>query len=806
MATTKKLLSALLVLVMLCGMMSASLAETAAEGETPLVVGYSYFSQKFSPFFADTAYDVDVTAVVCGEALLTTDRQGAIVYNAIAGETRPYNGVDYTYTGPADVSVNYDEAANQTTYTIKIRDDLKFSDGKPVTADDLIFTYYVYLDPSYVGSTTLGSYNILGVKDYQTQTTSDIYAKYESLAGEILAAGAAHEWTEGDSWSKEQQDAYWALIDAAWADDCQDIVNYVVNNYNNADYAAGIGATPEEITADAGKQVAFGMMMWGFADFADGVLTGAKTGSTWNLAEGVYPTINDYVAEAKAGYNGDPDAFYGVEAADSSAPSTTATALLKFISEEGAKDEGMQGGIPNISGITKLDGQTVQVVTSGYEAPAVYSIAGITAAPLHYYGDPAQYDYENNKFGHPFGDLSIVQAKTTAPMGWGPYKFVNYENKVIYFEANEYFFRGVPKTRTMQWKEGADADKITGVVTGTIDITDPIFNNNGIAEIKAANSNGELSGDVVVVNTVDNLGYGYLGANADTVRVGDASDSQESKYLRTGLMTVFAVYRDVVIDSYYGERAAVINYPISNTSWAAPQPTDPDYKVAFSTDINGNPIYTAEMNADEKYAAALKACVEYLKAAGYTWDEATGKFTAAPEGASLEYEAIIPADGVGDHPAFGILTDAKAAFETIGITLTINDPSDSNVLWDKLDAGTQNFWAAAWQATIDPDMYQIYHSSNIVGLGGSDSNHYHIADADLDQLILDARQSDDQAFRKATYKAALDKIIEWAVELPTYQRQNCYIFSPARVNMDTVVQDITTFYDWLKEVETVEMK
>ena len=34
--------------------------------------------------------------------------------------------------------------------------------------------------------------------------------------------------------------------------------------------------------------------------------------------------------------------------------------------------------------------------------------------------------------------------------------------------------------------------------------------------------------------------------------------------------------------------------------------------------------------------------------------------------------------------------------------------------------------------TIDPDMYQVYHSTNIVGKGGTDSNHYHIADTDLD--------------------------------------------------------------------------
>ncbi|NLO86623.1 MAG: hypothetical protein GX096_14540 [Clostridiales bacterium] len=75
----------------------------------------------------------------------------------------------------------------------------------------------------------------------------------------------------------------------------------------------------------------------------------------------------------------------------------------------------------------------------------------------------------------------------------------------------------------------------------------------------------------------------------------------------------------------------------------------------------------------------------------------------------------------------------------------------------------------------------------------------------MDQLIIDARQSDDQSFRKATYKACLDKIIEWAVELPAYQRQNCIIFSPERVNMDTVTKDITTFYGWMREIETLEM-
>ena len=78
-------------------------------------------------------------------------------------------------------------------------------------------------------------------------------------------------------------------------------------------------------------------------------------------------------------------------------------------------------------------------------------------------------------------------------------------------------------------------------------------------------------------------------------------------------------------------------------------------------------------------------------------------------------------------------------------------------------------------------------------------------DSDLDQLILDARTSLDQAFRKATYKACLDIIIDWAVEVPIYQRQNCIIFSAERIQLDTVTPDITTFWGWTGDIELLEM-
>ena len=794
----KKWLSFFLSIVMIISMVAPALAQDT----TPLVIGSGAFSEKFSPFFYDTIYDrhvVELTQV----KLLTTDRTGAIVFNAIEGEIRPYNGVDYFYNGVADTAVDYDEASDTTKYTVKLRDDLYFSDGVQATADDIIFTYYVFLDPAYVGSTTLRTYPIIGLQDYLTQTTSDVYAKYETLANGIIEAGRDHEWTDADAWTQEQQDAYWALIDGRWTFEVQGIVDYV--NAKHADKAAeALGVSADEIAAEPGLKIAAGMTLWGFGDVADGVLT-AKSGKTFKLADGEFPTIEDYVAETVEAYAGDANEFFSTESTNSDNQSILSYAKDTFISDLGSQDPEMGEGIPNISGIRKVDDYTVEITTDGYEAPTIYQLFEGYLAPMHYYGDPEQYDYDNNMFGHPYNDLSIVEAKTNHPMGAGPYKFIRYENKVVYFEASEHYFDGEPVTKEVQYRETNTNEFVAALSAGTIDVGDMSGSKSNYEEIASYNSNGDINGDVVNTIKVDNLGYGYIGMNADTMNVGGEPGSEASKNLRRGIATVFSVYRDTAYDSYYGEAASVINYPISNTSWAAPQKTDPDYKVAFSVDVDGNDIYTDDMDAEAKYAAALDAAVGFFKAAGYTFDEATGKFTAAPEGAKMSYEVIIGGDGTGDHPSFAVLTDAQAALAKIGIDIRINDPADGSVMWDALDAGKQEMWCAAWQSTIDPDMYQVYHSSGIVGRGGSDSNHYHIADPALDEAIVLARQSDDQAYRKQVYKTALDIIVDWAVEIPAYQRQNATIYSSQRIVPESMLPDSTTFLMWDEAIDRIEM-
>lgn len=210
------------------------------------------------------------------------------------------------------------------------------------------------------------------------------------------------------------------------------------------------------------------------------------------------------------------------------------------------------------------------------------------------------------------------------------------------------------------------------------------------------------------------------------------------------------------------------------------------------------------MDTDAKYAAAKKAALAYFEKAGFT--VADGKVTAAPAGARLSYELQIPADGDGNHPSFMMVTEASKALAEIGITLNIKDLANSADLWTAIESEQCDMWAAAWGATPDPDMYQIYYSDAVNGgknAGGS-NYMYDIVDEKLDELIMKARKSLDKSYRKTVYKECLEMIVDWAVEIPVYQRQNAIIFSNERVNMASVTPDITTFYGWLSEVQNIE--
>ena len=627
-------------------------------------------------------------------------------------------------------------------YDVTIRDDLTFSDGTPITIDDVIFSMYVYCDPTYDGSATLYSQPILGVDEYREGMAT--------LASLIAAAGEDN--TDFSLWTEDQQTAFWAAVNDGGTAFAQEIVDYMAEN----------GAT--DVTSAAAG--------WGF-ELADGA-----------TAKDFFMAIGDQYE-----WN-----FSSMEA------ETAGSALSDLIPEDvyNYSTVGVKTGdsADHIEGIQKTGDYSMRVVTTEVAANMIYQLS-FAIAPLSYYGDASLYDYDNNKFGFEKGDLSKVRSVTTAPMGAGPYTFKEFSNGIVYLDSNQSYFQGEPKIKHLNFLETQEDDKVVGVESGTIDIADPSYSTEVRNQITEYNGGSEdFDGDVITLRLYDFLGYGYVAMSADNIKVGSDPASEQSKDLRKAIATILAVYRDEGIDSYYGDSASVINYPISNTSWAAPQVTDDGYQIAYSTDVDGNPIYTDGMSTEEKYEAAAQAALGFFEAAGYTVED--GKLTAAPEGAKLGYQVNIGAGGSGDHPSFLLLKNAADAFAKIGFTLTVNDIAVASELYQTYQSGVAEMWVAAWSATPDPDMYQLYHSKGA-------TNYYKINDPELDEMIVAARQSVDQTYRKSLYKAAMDIIMDWGVEVPVYQRSECYIFSSERINISTLTPDMTPYWSWMSEVEKLEL-
>ncbi|MCI8590362.1 MAG: ABC transporter substrate-binding protein [Clostridiales bacterium] len=761
----RKRLTALL-LAVFC-LMSLAACSKGPEEQAPetvsdtLVVGYDSLAGQLNPFYIKTEADTDVCALTAVR-LLTSDRAGSIVLKGIDGETISYQGTPYTYTGVSDCTIEKNEDGT-VTYAFTLRDDIVFSDGEPLTADDVIFTMYVLADPAYDGTIGFASLPIVGLQEYQNgmQVVADLIAE------------AGEENTDFTYWTKDQQEVYWSLLTGeAGTAFAQEIVDYCIANGH-------------------ASNVAEAMEAWGHSD-------GVDPDKEMTAAD-----FFAYLCEA-----------YDYAYADFAEKEAAGTSLFAIAKELASKKDpiyatAVQTGdtADSIMGINRTGDYSFTITTEGFDAAAIYKLA-IHIAPLHYYGDKANFDYDAGRFGFEKGNLTPILSKNGAPLGAGPYRFLNTESGVVSFEANEKYYKGQPKIQTIKFREMVgDSAKVDGITSGSLDIAKPSLNAEIVQAIKNANEEGELTGSALTCELVDFNGYGYIGISANQVLVGHDAGSDESKNLRKALATLIAVYREEAIQAYYGEMAEVIEYPISNTSWAAPRVGDAGYETAFAKDVDGEPLYDSAMTNEEKQQAALEAAIAYLIAAGYSFDEAAHTFTDAPQGAKMTYTIIVPGGGQGDHPAYGIALKVKEALASIGLTLNISDPADAKELWTALDTGKAELWAAAFGETLDPDMYPTYYSENVpTNDSGTGRNNYYVADDVLDQYILDARNSDDTAYRKDVYKDCLAILMDWAIEVPTYQRLEGILFSTQRIQIDTLTPDMTPYWTWLSGIESMTLR
>ena len=159
MRNAKRIISLLLAVCLLMGTLTSIIGcgkKTKIDNEnTRLVIATAELDGVFNPFYSSSAADGGVVGMT-QIGMLSSDKDGKVAY----GKDEPCVVLDYE---SVLVDENSDGETDKTIYRFVLKNNLKFSNGTPLTMRDVLFNLYVYLDPAYYGSSTIYSTEIIGL-------------------------------------------------------------------------------------------------------------------------------------------------------------------------------------------------------------------------------------------------------------------------------------------------------------------------------------------------------------------------------------------------------------------------------------------------------------------------------------------------------------------------------------------------------------------------------------------------------------------------------------------------------------------
>ena len=155
----KKILSLVLCVAMLLSLVSC-FAGCGKKKTDALVIMSEELDGLFNPFYSTTGADGTIVSMTQIGMLTSKYVNGSIEVGY--GDNEAVVVKDYTSST--------DKTKNETVYTFVLKNGILYSDGHPLTMEDVLFNLYVYLDPVYTGSSTMYSTKIKGLSAYRTQT------------------------------------------------------------------------------------------------------------------------------------------------------------------------------------------------------------------------------------------------------------------------------------------------------------------------------------------------------------------------------------------------------------------------------------------------------------------------------------------------------------------------------------------------------------------------------------------------------------------------------------------------------------
>lgn len=821
-----------------------------------LVIASSEFDGVFSPFFSTSAYDSEVVGQT-QIGMLTIDESGELAY----GKDYPVVTLDYFWQ-------TYDKAGNPleggdedgtTVYQFVLKNGIKFSDGKDLTIKDVLFSLYSYLDPVYTGSSTIYSTDIVGLAKYRTQNPNadedasdsfdetfrseartrvnnlyEMLKKTKTLSGDELVQAQkdletlkstfktelTNDYVSAQNSLEDYEDEYpftevWQLY--LYTEGVAKLVpNKAGTGYEKEngkykiDYCGAIDAMEEDTLYS--KKDKDACIQFVFDNYT-------SAGSEDRLAQ-VLKYWSYTPSEMLSTFTAEQKNKYFEDLRDENDGSLLISSIEGIKAKKGSEFK----GTANYSDEYDM----LEITINGVDPKAVWNFS-YSVVPMHYYSTPEETVKANNvdNFGVDMGNTEFfnqMRDKSKVPVGAGVYKASSlkgssgqnsdysyladnfYINNFVYFERNEYFYTCLgdgkdvsnnAKIKYLRYKVVPTQNTMEAVKSGNVHYAAPNATQDNMDFLNA--NTGTLGYNMTMTS-----GYGYIGINSKYIK---------NINVRRAIMTTMNT--GLVRDYYQGDLCKLLYRPMTLVSWVynADDPSEGNVEayVPKSKAGNANETYYG-------YDETFELGRAYMEAAGYEQVGANSKGEGgkwrSSDGEYLKKIVFTVAGDSQDHPAYQTLTKSAEILNKYGFDVYVK--TDSQAL-NKLSTGSLTVWAAAWSAGLDPDMYQVYHKNSnatsvknwgydwLIDQNGADAEEAQIIN-DLSALIDEGRETLNQSARKITYRSALDLVMELAVELPLYQRNDLYVYNTNYIDETSLYATPGTYYGLMAELWKVSLK
>lgn len=811
----------------------------------------------FNPFFSTSASDGTVVSMT---------QIGMLSSKYVNGDVQVAFGDD-----EAVVVKDFDIVENEndtTTYTFVLKNGILFSDGEPLTMEDVLFNFYVYLDPVYTGSSTLYSTDILGLSEYRTQTSGSASDDSNNLISSQAASMAKTRMNElinlfnnqlKASSTKEVDYATMkgAILAHSLGSGYKDAISNDPSKVSNADllkdYERALELFKEELESDfinaqesytdepykSHKEFEDEIFCFMFAEgnveieYPEGE-DGKKDKTKIKSLTKQYPsTITtkeaaiDYVYNDKISRVLDEILTYWATA-QTLMNEYTAKAT-EVILHANAKEDGTLA-VPNISGIvslghTEMAGQKITVNGKEYTVASEHNANGTVKNSSEYDVLRITIDGVDPKAVWNF-------AIPVAPQhyyGEGSKVGVDIKNNKFGVEFASFSFMTdvIQSTRNIKIPMGAGAYKATDSSNSDNPGESNFFMNN-VVYFKA-NKNFESLGGSIENAKIEKVRYQVVSSQNAIA----ALESGSVHYISPSLTTdnydklenlkskgIVKIVEDQLGYGYVGINSAKIN--------------DQNLRKAIMCAMNTSLAldYYRTGTASQIYWPMSMVSWAYPKGTAATdngfdyppigkWNEEIARANiekymqeAGVSGGEevLDITFTIAGNSLQDHPTYKVFRDAATLLNDMGWEVDV--VCDTQAL-TKINTGSLEVWAAAWSSALDPDLYQVYHKDssatstlawgyNYLKNSGT-QEELDILDS-LSDLIDDARATNNQAERTELYQEAMEKILDLAIELPVYQRSVLYAYNSNVIKKSSMPSenDMNPYSSPLDKIWTVE--